>query len=251
VVLTPLRRESGSGSELAFYCTRSASSYGPERWSGTNRFDVFASPPGVWVLLAVMAVLNGGLREAVLIQLVGQYGVDVLSTELLVGAILLVSFVYSDRTAIDYSRAELQPVSALWTARTVGFGVPRRLRRRDAGCPNTRPVRRASRTGLDRRSDHAVPRADGLRPVPFQLTVRSRNTGRGPRLHARKRAFQRLYREYRRCDEIPRPSHARSAGHARSARIVPAETHAGRTRPFSPPGIPLLSGPTPEIRPVN
>lgn len=82
---------------------------------------VFLSPLGVWMLMAVVAILNGGLREVVLIPRVGDYIGHVLSTALLVAAILVISFVYFWRTTIEYSRVELLLVGVLWTVLTIGF----------------------------------------------------------------------------------------------------------------------------------
>ena len=50
----------------------------------------FGYPLGVWGLLALLAVLNGGFREVVLIPRIGDYAGHVLSTALLVVASLLV-----------------------------------------------------------------------------------------------------------------------------------------------------------------
>lgn len=78
-------------------------------------------PLGVWVVMAVVAIVNGGFREVFLIPRVGSYRGHVLSTALLVGAILIISFVYFSRTVIDYSQGELLVVGVLWTVLTVGF----------------------------------------------------------------------------------------------------------------------------------
>ena len=85
------------------------------------RAGVFAAPLGVWVLMAVVAVLNGGVREVVIIPRIGEYGGHVLSTALLVVAILLLSGLYFTWTTVAYTRLELVLVGALWTVLTVGF----------------------------------------------------------------------------------------------------------------------------------
>jgi len=85
------------------------------------RPDVVAYSLGVWVVMAVVAVVNGGFREVVLIPRIGEYAGHVVSTALLVAAILLVSFVYFQRTPIEYASVELVAVGVLWTALTVGF----------------------------------------------------------------------------------------------------------------------------------
>lgn len=85
------------------------------------RLDVLVSSLGVWVVMAMVAVINGGFREVVLIPRIGEYAAHVLSTALLVAAILLVSFVYFQRTPIEYAYVELVVIGMLWTALTVGF----------------------------------------------------------------------------------------------------------------------------------
>lgn len=85
------------------------------------RLDVFLYPLGIWIVMAVIAVLNGGFREVILIPRVGNYIGHVLSTALLVAAILLISFIYFQRTPIEYSYVELLLVGILWTVVTVGF----------------------------------------------------------------------------------------------------------------------------------
>jgi hypothetical protein len=85
------------------------------------RPNVFLYPLGVWVVMAVVAIVNGGFREVVLIPRVGEYVGHVLSTALLVGAILVVSFVYFRGISIAYTQAELVLVGVLWTVLTVGF----------------------------------------------------------------------------------------------------------------------------------
>lgn len=85
------------------------------------RLGVFLYPLGVWVLMAVVAILNGGFREVVLIPRVGDYPGHVLSTALLVIAILIISFIYFWWAPIEYTKVELLLVGILWTVLTVGF----------------------------------------------------------------------------------------------------------------------------------
>lgn len=85
------------------------------------RLSVFLYPLGVWVIMAILAVVNGGFREVVLIPRVGDYPGHVLSTAMLVGAILVTSGLYFRFTSIEYAYGELILVGALWTVLTVGF----------------------------------------------------------------------------------------------------------------------------------
>jgi hypothetical protein len=85
------------------------------------RPGVLVYPLGVWVVMAVVAVVNGVFREAFLIPRVGEYAGHVLSTVLLVAAILLISFVYFHRTPTEYAYVELVAIGVLWMGLTVGF----------------------------------------------------------------------------------------------------------------------------------
>lgn len=87
----------------------------------TIRPRVFLYPLGVWVVMAVVAIVNGGFREVVLIPRIGDYNGHVLSTALLVAAILIISFLFFNWTSIEYTRIELLLVGLLWTILTVGF----------------------------------------------------------------------------------------------------------------------------------
>jgi hypothetical protein len=85
------------------------------------RPSVLPYPLALWLLMAVIAVANGVFRELVVIPRIGEYAGHVVSTALLVGAILLVAGVYFSVTPIAYTRAELLLVGAVWTVLTVGF----------------------------------------------------------------------------------------------------------------------------------
>lgn len=82
---------------------------------------VFLYPLGIWVIMAIGAIINGGFREVILIPRVGEYTGHVLSTALLVLAILGLSFGYFQWTAIEHTRIELVLIGALWMGLTVGF----------------------------------------------------------------------------------------------------------------------------------
>lgn len=74
-----------------------------------------------WVVMAVVAVLNGGFREVVLIPRIGSYPGHVVSTVALVVAIALISSLYFSTTAIAYTRAELALIGVAWVVLTTGF----------------------------------------------------------------------------------------------------------------------------------
>jgi hypothetical protein len=85
------------------------------------RPDVLVYPLGVWIVMAVVAVINGGFREVMLIPRVGEYAGHVLSTALLVAALLVTSFVYFQWTPIEYAYVELVVIGVGWTGLTIGF----------------------------------------------------------------------------------------------------------------------------------
>ena len=85
------------------------------------RASVFVYPLGLWVVMAVVAVVNGIFRETMLIPRVGDYTGHVISTALLIAAILILSYLYFTRSAIDYTQAELLLVGVVWVVLTVGF----------------------------------------------------------------------------------------------------------------------------------
>lgn len=85
------------------------------------RPSIFRYPLGVWVLLAALAIANGVFRETVLVSALGEDSAHLLSTAILVGVILVVSYVYFSITSIEYTVAELSLVGVGWSVLTVGF----------------------------------------------------------------------------------------------------------------------------------
>jgi predicted ABC-type sugar transport system permease subunit len=71
--------------------------------------------------MALVAVINGVLRETVLIPRIGAYPGHVLSTAVLVVVILGITAVYFRRVSVEYRRLELLVIGALWMGLTVGF----------------------------------------------------------------------------------------------------------------------------------
>lgn len=85
------------------------------------RPHAFLGPLALWVLMAIVAVINGGLREALLIPAVGEYPGHVLSTAVLVLAIAILAYLYFTRSALERTRLELLLIGVTWTVLTVGF----------------------------------------------------------------------------------------------------------------------------------
>ena len=87
----------------------------------TVRPALLLSPLAVWLVMAVVAVANGVFRETVLTPRMDEYAAHVLSTAVLVLAILVVSATYFGWTGTAFTRAELLLIGAGWTVLTVGF----------------------------------------------------------------------------------------------------------------------------------
>ena len=85
------------------------------------RPGVLLAPLAVWLVMAVLAVANGVFREVVLIPRIGDYPGHVLSTLLLVTAILAVSAAFFWSTGTTFTDLELLAVGVGWTLLTVGF----------------------------------------------------------------------------------------------------------------------------------
>lgn len=85
------------------------------------RPSVLLAPLGAWAAMAVLAVANGVFREVVLIPRIGEYPGHVVSTAMLVGAILVVSWLFFGWSTVEYSVAELVAIGVLWVLLTIGF----------------------------------------------------------------------------------------------------------------------------------
>lgn len=86
-----------------------------------ERFRLFGNTLGVWLGLAVIAVVNGVFREVVLVPRLGESSSHVISTGLLIAAILLISFWYFGRQLVPATDIELLLVGIMWSLLTVGF----------------------------------------------------------------------------------------------------------------------------------
>jgi hypothetical protein len=85
------------------------------------RARFYISAVGVWVILSVLAVLNGTLRNYTYGLLVGERAAHVLSSVILVGAVFAVAYLFLRFTRFDYGTADLLAVGAGWFAMTLAF----------------------------------------------------------------------------------------------------------------------------------
>lgn len=79
------------------------------------------APLGLWGVMAVVAVVNGVLRETYIVPRTGSQTGHLISTALLVLAILVLVGLFFSRTTIPYSLADRIVIGVGWTVLTVGF----------------------------------------------------------------------------------------------------------------------------------
>ncbi len=76
---------------------------------------------GVWVLLVFVAIMNGVLREEVLLPALGDHGGHVLSSIILSLIIFLVTCVFLRHTSFVFTTWDLLLIGTLWLTLTVSF----------------------------------------------------------------------------------------------------------------------------------
>ena len=76
---------------------------------------------GVWLVLAVLAVLNGILRNYAYGPLIGEQAAHVLSSLIFIGVVFAVTYVFLRLVRLDYGLADLLVVGAAWVVMTVAF----------------------------------------------------------------------------------------------------------------------------------
>jgi len=83
------------------------------------RLYIYAA--GVWLVLTVLAVLNGILRNATYARVVGEYAGHVLSSLIFIGVVFAVTYIFLRLVRLDYGLADLLVVGAAWVVMTVAF----------------------------------------------------------------------------------------------------------------------------------
>lgn len=76
---------------------------------------------GIWLLLVVLAIVNGTIRNSLITPKVGEYAGHVISTVIFMCVILLVTYLFLSSLKIEYSKTDLLLVGALWLALTIIF----------------------------------------------------------------------------------------------------------------------------------
>jgi hypothetical protein len=76
---------------------------------------------GVWVLLSVLAVLNGTLREYTYGPVVGEQAAHLLSALILIAVVMAVAYVFLRLVRVPYGPGTFVAVGAIWVLLTVAF----------------------------------------------------------------------------------------------------------------------------------
>jgi hypothetical protein len=76
---------------------------------------------GAWLVLTVLAILNGVLRDATYGNALGEYAGHVLSSLIFVAVVLAVTYVFLRLVRLDYGLGDLLVVGGMWVVMTVAF----------------------------------------------------------------------------------------------------------------------------------
>jgi hypothetical protein len=82
---------------------------------------LYAYAVGAWLVLTVLAILNGALRNATYARAVGEYAGHVLSSLIFVAVVFAVTYGFLRLVRLDYGLADLLVVGAMWLVMTVAF----------------------------------------------------------------------------------------------------------------------------------
>jgi hypothetical protein len=76
---------------------------------------------GAWLVLTVLAILNGALRNYTYSRVVGEYAGHVISSVVLIVLFPLVTYVFLASVKVAYRSLDLLLVGAIWLVLTVAF----------------------------------------------------------------------------------------------------------------------------------
>jgi hypothetical protein len=76
---------------------------------------------GAWLVLTVLAILNGLLRNATYARALGEYAGHVLSSLIFAAVVFAVTYLFLRLVRLDYGLGDLLVVGAMWLVMTVAF----------------------------------------------------------------------------------------------------------------------------------
>jgi hypothetical protein len=82
---------------------------------------LFLHALGMWIILVILAILNGVLRERLISPRVGEQTAHVISTITLICFFFIAIYLFFSNLKIDYSKTDLILVGVFWVIITVAF----------------------------------------------------------------------------------------------------------------------------------
>lgn len=74
-----------------------------------------------WILMGIVANVNGIIRNSLVEPVIGEHGGHVLSTAIFICAILVITYWYVSKMGPDWTRRQLLAVGAAWLVMTIIF----------------------------------------------------------------------------------------------------------------------------------
>jgi hypothetical protein len=95
----------------------------PDRAGGERVMHprLYAYAVGAWLVLTVLAILNGLLRNATYGRALGEYAGHVLSSFILIVVVFAATYAFLRLARVDYGLGDLLVVGATWVVLTVAF----------------------------------------------------------------------------------------------------------------------------------
>ena len=75
----------------------------------------------VWILFAILAIINAGAREKIYKEPLGELPARQLSTVIFIGLMLGVMYLFFIKTKVEYSNSDLIYIGIMWTLGTLIF----------------------------------------------------------------------------------------------------------------------------------
>ena len=76
---------------------------------------------GIWFILVILAILNGGFRNSFIGRYLAKYAGHVISTIIFICVILVVTYLFISNLKIAYTNTDLLLVGTLWLILTILF----------------------------------------------------------------------------------------------------------------------------------
>lgn len=82
---------------------------------------IFLYAFAIWFVFMAFAILNGTIRNSVYAPVIGKWGGHIVSSIIMIGFIILVTYLFLNNLITGYSTTQLVLVGVLWLSLTVTF----------------------------------------------------------------------------------------------------------------------------------